>query len=337
MKAVVIDGSFGLDNLKVVERPTPEPGPGQVLVRVAAASLNYRDLLTVNGAYNPRQPLPLVPCSDGAGRVEQVGEGVERVAVGQRVATCFCQGWISGAPSRERLRHTLGGPLDGTLSQYMVLDQQGVVAVPEQLTDEQAATLPCAALTAWTALAEQGSVRAGDWVLLQGTGGVSIFALQLCKALGARVIITSSSDDKLARARELGAEVTINYKSEPNWGKAARAATGGAGVDHVVEVGGAGTLAQSLKATAVGGTISLIGVLSGVSTELNLLPVLMQYVRVQGILVGHRDGFEAMNRAIEASRLTPVVDRVFELEQTREALQHMAAGGHLGKVVIRIG
>lgn len=336
MKALVIDGAFGLDNLKLVERETPAPGPGQVLVRMAAASLNYRDLLMIKGAYNPRQPLPLIPCSDGVGRVEAVGAGVDRVAEGDRVATCFCQGWISGRATKERLRNTLGGPLDGTLAQYMVLDQDGVVAAPEHLSDAEAATLPCAGLTAWTALVQEGEVRAGQWVLLQGTGGVSIFALQICKLLGARVIITSSSDDKLARAAELGAEVTINYREQPKWAKAARAATGGVGVDQVVEVGGAGTLAESLKAVAVGGRVSLIGVLSGVSAELNLLPVLMQFVRVQGILVGHRDGFEAMNRALAAGGVKPVVDNVFALQEVGQAFEHMASGNHLGKVVVRI-
>ena len=336
MKAVIIDGSFGLENLKVVERPKPEPGPGQVLLRMSAASLNFRDLLMATGAYNPRQPLPLIPCSDGVGQVEAVGAGVSRVAVGQRVATCFCQGWTAGPPTRERLRDTLGGPLDGTLAQYMVVDQEGVVAAPEHMSDEEAATLPCAALTAWTALVKEGRLQAGQWVLLQGTGGVSIFALQLARAMGARVIITSSSHDKLARAAELGAEHTINYQTEPKWGKVARQLTGGRGVDQVVEVGGADTLGQSLAAVAIGGHISLIGVLSGVASKVMLTQILMQYVRVQGILVGNRDSFEAMNRAMEAAAIKPVVDRVFALEETADALRYMRGGGHLGKVVIKL-
>ena len=310
--------------------------PEQVLVRMSAASLNFRDLLTVKGAYNPRQPLPLIPGSDGVGEVVALGAGVTRVKMGQRVGTCFCQGWVAGPPTRERLSNTLGGPLDGTLAQYMVLDQQGVVALPGHLTNEQAATLTCAALTAWTALVTEGQLKAGSWVLLQGTGGVSIFALQLARLLGARVIITSSSHEKLARARELGAEHTINYLEEPRWGKKARQLTGGRGVDQVVEVGGADTLAQSLSAVAVGGQISLIGVLSGVKSSVLLTQILMQYVRVQGILVGNRDGFEAMNRAVAASGLKPVVDRVFGLEDTAEALAYMASGKHLGKVCIKM-
>lgn len=336
MKAVVIDGSFGLENLRMVELPVPTPGPKQVLVRMSAASLNFRDLLMVKGAYNPRQPLPLIPGSDGVGEVVAAGEGVTRVKVGQRVGTCFCQGWIAGPPTRERLAKTLGGPLDGTLAQYMVLDQQGVVALPGHLSNEEAATLTCAALTAWTALVTEGALRAGSWVLLQGTGGVSIFALQLARLLGARVIITSSSDEKLAQARELGAEHTINYKQDPAWGKTARGLTGGRGVDQVVEVGGAETLAQSLSAVKVGGQISLIGVLSGVKSSVMLTQILMQYVRLQGILVGSRDCFEAMNRAVAASGLKPVVDKVFELEDIAEALAYMASGRHLGKVCIKI-
>jgi len=214
MKVFEIQDAFGLDHLSLTERPTPSPGPGQVLVRMGAASLNYRDLLMVRGHYNPRQPLPLVPCSDGAGTVVAVGEGVTRVQEGDRVATVFAQTWISGEPAPDKLRSTLGGPLDGTLAEFMVLDAEGVVSVPEALSDEEAATLPCAALTAWSALVTQGEVKAGDTVLVQGTGGVSIFALQFALLLGAQVIVTSSRDEKLERARQLGAHETINYRSE---------------------------------------------------------------------------------------------------------------------------
>ncbi len=206
MRAMEIQGAFGLDHLVLVERPDPVPGPGQVLVRLRAASLNYRDLLTVEGKYNPKQKLPLIPCSDGAGEVVAVGEGVTRVRPNDRVCPIFAQRWIAGEPTRDRLRSTLGGPLDGTLAELAVFDQEGLVKIPEHLTDEEAATLPCAAVTAWTAL---DGITAGDTVLLQGTGGVSIFALQLANLRGARVIITSSSDEKLARARELGAAAGI--------------------------------------------------------------------------------------------------------------------------------
>ena len=336
MKALVIKDAFGLDNLALVEQPRPEPGPGQVLLRMKAASLNYRDLLTVQGAYNPRQPLPLIPCSDGVGEVMALGEGVDRVELGQRVASTFCQRWQSGAPDARKLRSTLGGPLQGTLAEYICLSQEGVVAVPDYLTDEEAATLPCAAVTAWTALVTEGGLTAGDQVLVQGTGGVSIFALQIARMLGARVLATSSSDEKLARARELGAAEVVNYVNTPKWGKEVRALSGG-GVDHVVEVGGANTLAQSLVAVREGGTISIIGVLSGVSAEVSVIPILMSYVRVQGILVGHRESFEALCRAMAVAELRPVIHATYPLDQTRAALQEMAGGGHLGKICIKIG
>jgi NADPH:quinone reductase-like Zn-dependent oxidoreductase len=336
MQVFQIQDSFGLDNLKPAERDDPSPGIGEILIRMRAVSLNYRDLLTVRGHYNPKQPLPLVPCSDGVGEVVEVGPEVQRVVIGDRVATCFTQTWIGGPPTMSRLRGTLGGPLDGTLSELMVLDQNGVVHVPEHLSDVEAATLPCAALTAWSALVELGRVKAGHTVLVQGTGGVSIFALQLAQLLGARVIVTSSSEAKLAQARGLGAWETINYREDPKWGKTAHRLAG-SGVDHVVEVGGARTLAQSLQAVKIGGTISVIGVLSGTATELNIIPILMQQVRLQGILVGSRDGFEAMNRAISSHTLRPMIDRVFPFAETGAAFDHMAGGKHFGKVCIEVG
>jgi NADPH:quinone reductase-like Zn-dependent oxidoreductase len=336
MKAVEIRGAFGLDHLTLAERPDPRPGPGQVLLAMRAASLNYRDLLMVQGAYNPRQPLPLIPCSDGVGVVEEVGEGVTRVAVGERVVPIFAQRFLAGEPTREKLRSTLGGPLDGTLAERMVVDAEGVVAAPEHLSDAAAATLPCAALTAWNIVVTEGETRPGDVVLVQGTGGVALFALQLARLAGARVIVTSSSDDKAARARELGAWETINYRSTPEWGRAARELTGGRGVDLVVEVGGAGTLGQSLKAVRFGGRICLIGNLAGGVGELSLFPIFMQKVRLQGVLVGDRESFEAMNRAVAVHRLQPVVDSTFPLAEARGAFEHLAAGRHFGKVAIEI-
>lgn len=336
MRAVEIHGGFGLENLALVERPDPRPGPGQVLVRLKAASLNFRDLLTVEGKYNPKQKLPLIPCSDGAGEVVEVGEGVTRVRPGDRVCGIFAQKWISGEPTRERLRSTLGGPLDGTLAELAVFDQEGVVKVPGHLTDEEASTLPCAAVTAWSALVTEGGLTAGGTVLVQGTGGVSLFALQLAKVLGARVIATSSQDEKLARVREMGADEGINYQEVPEWGKRAKELTDGTGVDNVVEVGGAGTLQQSLQAVRFGGTVSLIGNLSGTKTEILLTHIFMQRIRVNGILVGHRESFEAMNRAIALHGLRPAIDRVFSLEEAPAAFGHMAAGGHFGKIVVRI-
>jgi NADPH:quinone reductase-like Zn-dependent oxidoreductase len=338
MRAIEIRGAFGLDHLTLTERPDPRPGDlrmGQVLLRMRATSLNYRDLLTVEGKYNPKQKLPLIPCSDGVGEVVEVGEGVERVRPGDRVCPIFSQRWLAGEPTREKVRSTLGGPLDGTLAELMVLDQEGMVRAPEHLTDEEAATLPCAAVTAWCALTEAG-VKAGQTVLVQGTGGVSLFALQFARLLGARVIATSSRDDRLARALELGASDGIHYRETPEWGNRAKELTGGEGVDLVVEVGGAGTLEQSLRALRFAGTITLIGNLAGLDAQLKLSLVFMQRIRLLGIFVGHRESFEAMNRAIALHRMRPVIDQVFPLEETRAAFERMAAGGHFGKICVRI-
>ncbi len=336
MRSVIIDGAFGLENLRVVERDTPRPGPGQVLLRMRAMSLNYRDLLTVRGHYNPRQPLPLVPCSDGVGVVEAVGEGVTRVAVGDRACPIFCRDWIDGPPDRDKVRSTLGGPLHGTLREAMVADEHGLVVPPAHLTDLECAALPCAAVTAWTALFTEGDLQPGQTVLVQGTGGVSIFALQLAKAAGATVILTSSSDDKIARARELGADETINYRETERWSKRVREITGGRGVDHVVEVGGANTLEQSIQCTAIGGRIAVIGVLSGIKSPVAVTPILMGYLRLQGILVGHRASFEALCGFMAAHQLRPVVDATFPLDGVGEGFELMARGGHFGKIGVRV-
>jgi NADPH:quinone reductase-like Zn-dependent oxidoreductase len=258
-----------------------------------------------------------------------------RLKVGQRVAGLFMPGWIEGELTDAKGRTALGGSVDGLLCEYAVLPEQSVVSVPEHLSDEEAATLPCAALTAWNGLVWAGKVKSGDVVLVQGTGGVSLFALQFAKLAGARVIATSSSDEKLARVKALGASDGINYRSVPEWGDAARQLTGGRGVDHVVEVGGAGTLTQSLRAVRPGGHVALIGVLSGYG-QVNPLPILMKNVRVTGIYVGSRDMFEDMNRAIALNRLKPVVDRVFDFADAVAAFRHLDSGAHFGKVVIRV-
>jgi NADPH:quinone reductase-like Zn-dependent oxidoreductase len=338
MRAWVLKDGFGLERLSIEERPSPSPGPGQVKLRIRAASLNHRDLSMIRGTYNPRQKLPLVPLSDGAGEVVEVGPGVSRLAPGDRVVSHFIQGWLAGRVPREGVhRTTLGGPLDGVLAEEVVLPAEGVLRFPAHLSFEEASTLPIAALTAWSALISHGRLAAGETVLVQGTGGVSIFALQFARLHGARVLITSSSDEKLARARALGADVGINYRRTPEWGAEVRRLTGGVGVDHVVEVGGAGTLAQSLRAVATGGTVSVIGVLSGGASELAVTPVLMHNLRLQGIFTGSREMFEAMNRALELHpALRPVIDRVFALEEGRAALEHLASGSHVGKVVIRL-
>ncbi|CAM3209015.1 NAD(P)-dependent alcohol dehydrogenase [Corallococcus sp. ZKHCc1 1396] len=337
MNVYEIRGAFGLENLVRAERPDPTPGPFQVRVRVKATSLNARDLMMVEGRYNPRQKLPLVPNSDGAGVVDAVGPGVTRVKTGDRVMTLFAQAWQSGGPTRAIMPTTLGGPLDGALSDTMLLHEDGVVPTPAYLSDVEAATLPCAAVTAWSALVTQGHLQAGDTVLLQGTGGVSIFALQIALMHGAHVIITSSRDDKLERALKLGAHEGINYTTTPDWEKAARTLTGGVGVDHVVEVGGAGTFERSLKAVRVGGTVSVIGVLTGGAGSLSLIPVLMQNLRVQGVFVGHRQSFESLTRAFVLHDVHPVVDRVFPFAEARAAFEHLKSGSHFGKVVIQVG
>jgi NADPH:quinone reductase-like Zn-dependent oxidoreductase len=335
VRAVEIRDAFGLDHLAVVERPEPRPGPGQALVRVHAASLNSRDLMMVEGRYNRKQKLPLIPCSDGAGEVVAVGEGVTRVKPGDRVCSLFAQGWIAGEPGREVTQTTLGGPLDGTLTELAALSAEGLVKVPDHLGYEEAATLPCAAVTAWTALIEAG-LKPGESVLLLGTGGVSIFALQLAVLAGARAIVTSSSDEKLERARQLGAAAGINYRQVPDWGARVKELTGGEGVDHVLEVGGAATLPQSLLAVRNGGHVALVGVLSGSAAEISMSTIVMRRVRVQGLLVGSRASFEALNRSVALHELRPVIDRSFPLTAARAAFEHMASGRHFGKICIKI-
>jgi NADPH:quinone reductase-like Zn-dependent oxidoreductase len=335
MKVYEIRERFGLDALTLTERPQPQPGPQEVLVRLKAASLNYRDLLVVKGQYNPKMPLPRIPLSDAAGEVVALGPGVSRVKVGQRVAALFMQKWISGELDEIKAKSALGGAIDGLLAEYAVLHEEGLVHVPDHLSFEEAATLPCAAVTAWHGLVTEGHIKPGDTVLLQGTGGVSLFALQFARLAGARVLITSSSNEKLERARKLGAAEGINYKETPEWGDKARELTGGRGVDHVVEVGGAGTLGQSLRAVRMGGQISLIGVLSGPG-QVNPTPILMKNVRVQGIFVGSREMFEAMNRAITANQLRPVIDRVFPFAEAVQAFRYMESAAHFGKICIRM-
>ncbi len=325
-----------LDGLVHVDRPHPEPGPGQIVVRVRAASLNYRDLLVVNGAYG-RISLPLVPLSDGAGEVTVVGDGVTRWKTGDRVAATFFPDWIAGDIAPERTKAARGGGVtNGMLAEFVVLSEHAVVRIPGHLSFEEAATLPCAALTAWNALVEQGRVKSGDTVVLLGTGGVSLFGLQFARMHGARTIITSSSDEKLNRARALGADETINYRTTPNWEERVLELTGGRGADHVLEVGGAGTFSKSLRATRPGGHVALIGVLAGVSTELKVTDILMKSLRVHGIFVGHRDMFEAMNRAIGQHQLKPVIDLVFPFAKARAAYEYLQSGQHFGKIVIGI-
>jgi NADPH:quinone reductase-like Zn-dependent oxidoreductase len=333
MKAYLLH-RFGIEGLSLDEVPSPEPGRRQVLVKMRAWSLNYRDLLVVKGSYAPKLKFPFQILSDGVGEVVAVGPDVTRVKAGERVAGAFMQTWIEGEPNAQKSVSALGGSIPGLAAEYVVLDENGVVPVPAHLSDEEAATLPCAAVTAWHALVSAGKLAPGETVLVQGTGGVSIFALQFARMLGARVIATSSSDAKLERVRTLGASDVINYKTTPEWGRRARELTGRKGVDHVVEVGGAGTLAQSFDAVRIGGRISLIGVLTG--GTVNPIPVLMKNITVQGIYVGSRAMFEAMNEAIAVASMRPVIDRVFPFSELPQALKHMESGAHFGKIVLKI-
>lgn len=334
MKAFEIT-EFGIDKLSQVERDVPQPADDQILVRVHAASLNFRDLMVVSGTYNPRMRLPAVPFSDGAGEIVQVGKNVTKWKAGDKVCSTLIPEWIDGGPTAETARSAIGaGKFDGVLREYAAFNETAVVAMPEHLSFEEGSTLPCAAVTAWHALVESGKIKAGETVLTLGTGGVSIFAIQFARAFGAKIIATSGSDEKLAKAKTLGADETINYRSTPEWDKAVLEMTDGRGVDHVIEVGGVGTLTSSVKAARVGGHIALIGALE-TAGEFNPIPVFMKAIRMQGIFVGSRAMFEAMNAKIAANKLKPVIDRTFEFEETRAALKYMQGGSHFGKIVVK--
>ncbi len=336
MEVWELKDAFGPEHLKKGDRPDPVPATNQVLVAMRAASLNYRDTLMIRGGYGPRIKVPLIPVSDGMGEVVAVGVGVSRVGIGDRVAPTFFQSWIGGDAAPDKFTSQLGGPLDGVLARFMCLNEQGVSRVPDHLSDAEAACLPCAGLTAWSAVVTEGRVGPGDTVLVQGTGGVALFALQFAKMAGARVILTSSRDDKLARGRQLGADHVINYNATPDWDRVVKELTAGEGCDLVVEVGGGGTLERSVRAARVGGTLSMIGVLSGAKAEIPLPLVVMRNLRLQGVTVGSRDGFEAMCRAIGRHRMRPVVDRVYDFDDVASAFAHLEGGHHMGKVCIRI-
>jgi len=332
MKAFQIE-RFGIDELSKVDLDRPSPAAGEVLVKFHAASLNYRDLMMVEGTYNPRLRLPLVPFSDGAGEVVDIGDDVTRWNIGDRVCPTFMQGWIDGELDYPKSKTTLGHDLDGCLREYGLFSESGLARIPEHLSFEEAACLPCAGVTAWNALMVSGGLKAGEAVLIQGTGGVSLFALQLAKLAGARAIVTSSSDVKLARAKELGADDVINYADHEDWDNIALDLTGKKGVDHVVEVGGAGTLARSMRAARMSGHIAVIGVVAG-KGEFTNVPIFMKALRLIGVLVGSRIMFEEMNAALERAEMRPVIDRVFGFDEVKDALRYMKRGSHFGKIVV---
>ena len=335
MRVYRLPTTGSLEMLTLAEEPAPRPGPGEVRVRMRAASLNYRDLMVAEGRYaRGSAPSNLVPLSDGAGEVVSLGPGVTRLALGERVAGTFFQGWLGGEMDPSDHARALGGAIDGVLAEEKIFAADGLVPIPAHLSFEEAATLPCAALTAWNALFTARPLLPGETVLTLGTGGVSVFAAQFAHVAGARVIATSSSDAKLEKMRALGATILVNYRTHPEWEKEVWELTERRGVDHVVEVGGAGTLARSIAAARLGGAVHLIGVLTG--GEIDPTLILRRSVTLRGIFVGSRQMFEAMNRMIALHRLHPVIGRVFSFAEAKDAYRHLKAAGHVGKIVIRI-
>jgi len=337
MRVFQIEGGWSFDHLKLSERPQPEPQARQVLIRMHAASLNARDLIVpLRGYGRATGELPLIPVSDGVGTIVAVGAGVTRLKVGDRVCPTYFQGWIGGEPTPERFATSLGGPLDGVMAEFMCLSEDGVVRVPDYLTNEEAATLPCAALTAWSAIAIHAATRPGDHVLIQGTGGVALFAIAFAKLHGSHVTVISSSDKKLEQVRNLGADVSINYTTTPEWSRLARdIAADRGGFDTIIELGGEATLTQSVKSVRLGGTIALIGVLSGLAPTLPLGAIVTRQIRLQGVTVGHRDGFEAMLRAMAQHQVRPVIGKSFPFDGLKAALDEAAKPTGLGKTIIR--
>ena len=334
MRAYEIVSDGGVDALALNDRQSPQPGTDEILVSLRASSINYRDLSTIEDPIARGIEFPRIPNSDGAGEVIGVGAGISRFKIGDRIAGCFFQNWSDGRISTEAMASAMGGAVDGILAEKVVLREAGAVHVPAHMSFEEASTLPCAGLTAWNCLVEQGGLKAGNTALFLGTGGVSIIGLQIAKMMGARAIITSSSDEKLARAKDLGADELINYRQNPAWEKQVLEMTNGSGVDVTIETGGGGTLEKTMEATRVGGTISLIGVLTG--GMINPITVMRKSIRLQGVYVGNRRMFEDMNAAFALNKIQPVIDRVFDFEDARSAYHAMRAAGHFGKLVVKV-
>lgn len=334
MKYWCFEKSLGLDNLRLFEADLPVPGPGAILIEMAAASLNYRDLVVMRGQHGKAVQPPLIPLSDGVGVVRTIGADVAGLEPGDRVSPLFFQHWDGGAPPDNLEVGRLGGPLNGVLASHRLFPASGVIKVPSHLSDAAAATLPCAGVTAWSALSEPSPIRPGETVLIQGSGGVALMALQLAIAAGARVVMTTSSPHKAKRLLGLGAETVIDRSATPDWARAVRQATGGRGCDRVLELGGAATLNQSVKATATGGLVIIIGNVTGSNAELFLPLVLTRRLGLYAVSVGSRQAFAGLNRALEAHRIEPIVDRVFPFEQAPDAFRAMETGGHFGNICI---
>ena len=335
MKSYVLH-KFGMEHLVMEDSPEPVAGRGEVIVDLKSASLNFRDLMVIKGLYNPHLPLPSVPLSDGAGVISAAGEGVKTLKVGDKVMTHFISEWLDGKLQEKMVASTLGIPRQGMLTQKVALPEYALLTIPADYDFKEASTLPIAALTAWSALVTEGNIKAGKTVLTLGTGGVSIFALQFAKSMGATVIITSKSDEKLERAKKLGADYTINYEKHPDWHKEVIRLTGGLGADITVENGGAGTLEKSMAATRVNGMIAMLGALTGLKSELLIAPILMRRLKIAGILVDSKAHFLDMVKAIEATGIKPVIDKTFKFEEAPEALKYMERGSHFGKIVVDI-
>jgi NADPH:quinone reductase-like Zn-dependent oxidoreductase len=335
MRAYVVEPPFGLDAVRLVDRPMPRLSAGEVLIRIRAVSLNYRDLLVIRGVWRPSGPR--IPVSDGVGEVVALGEGVAGFQLGERVAGTFLPGWLDGdlTPEKLQLASPGGSSADGMMAEYVALSQDALVRVPTHLSDEEAATLPLAGVTAWNAVVRQ-EIKAGDSVLVQGTGGVSLFALQFARMLGARVIATSSSDEKLRAAGTLGADGLVNYRTTPGWSATVLDLTGGRGVDHVVEVVGGENLNESLKALRFGGSIAFVGQMGGMSAPVDTFAFVEKLVRLRGVYVGSREMFEEMSASISAHQLRPVVDRIYDFEDFPEALRQLQAGAMFGKLCVRV-
>jgi NADPH:quinone reductase-like Zn-dependent oxidoreductase len=332
MRAIELK-AHGFDGLQQVELAQPKPGPGEILIRLLAASVNYRDLAVVMGKHRGKRPV--VPLSDGVGEVVEVADGVTAFKPGQRVCPVFAPGWAGGGPIETSMSRSLGGDTDGTLREFMTLKAEDAVAVPDHLSDEEAACLPCAGVTAWSAVVGFGQVKPGDIVLIEGTGGVALFALKFAKAAGAKVALVSSSDEKIDRAKKLGADFCVNYKSQPEWGTEIRKMTG-KGVDLVVEVGGASTLPQALAAVKFGGRVASIGLLTGLAAQMPLQNFVPKAVTMQGILVGSTTTFQEMLRAVTQHGIHPVVHSTTPFDGAKDAIQSMTKADHFGKITIRI-